>query len=671
MVAGIRFGGLVIILLALAAPATRTADDAAIKKAIERGVASLKQIQREDGAWDDGNPQHLFGATALAGLTLLECDVPAEDPAVRKAAAIIRASSSGLLHTYSISLSILFLDRLGDADDEGIIQMLVVRLLAGQNSAGAWTYNCPGVFTPGEIRRLTTAPRPRAKGDDKRPAPEKKRTDKEPSRELRQLLQAIERQVASGQVGGPGPGLAMGDNSNTQFATLALWVGRRHGLPVDKALDRIEARYRNSQSGDGGWGYMVTPQFTGRNNSTPAMTCAGLLGLAVARGAANEARLRTAPKADSDAQPGKATSPADSAKDPAVEAGLIYLGSIIGGAADAQGSPMPRASGTLPPWVFMPPPPQVGGDAWIPDYYFLWSLERVAMAFSLQTIAKKDWYAWGSQILLPRQRSNGSWVGKYKRGGPGDDVDSVDTCFALLFLRRSNLARDLSTSLKGQVKDPGERTLRSGGVGGEALANRGSKSERADKSRHPKLILGPEKKPRAAAPQEKRSPRPEEEEEPTTPVEADRLSAQLVKAAPERQEALLEKLREGKGAAHTQALAAAIPQLTGATKTKAREALAKRLARMTDATLRDKLQDEDLEIRRAAALACAVKDEKEFVPDLIKLLNDPEPPVHRAAHAALTTLTGKDFGPSADASRAERVQAIDKWNKWWAKQKEK
>ena len=59
-----------------------------------------------------------------------------------------------------------------------------------------------------------------------------------------------------------GPGAAQGgrdghgdDNSNTQFATLALWVARRHGLPVDHALARIDSRFRHSQGADGGWGY--------------------------------------------------------------------------------------------------------------------------------------------------------------------------------------------------------------------------------------------------------------------------------------------------------------------------------------------------------------------------------------------------------------------------------
>src|SRR5262249_28707287 len=103
------------------------------------------------------------------------------------------------------------------------------------------------------------------------------------------------------------------------------------------------------------------------------------------------------------------------------------------------------------------------------------------------------------------------------------------------------------------------------------------------------------------------------------------------------------------------ALAQAIPQLTGAAKRKARDALAERLGRMTAATLRAKLQSDDAEIRRAAALACAIKGDIRFAGELIPLLEDPEPTVVRAAETALKTLSGQDLGPS-----------VVKWKDWLA-----
>jgi HEAT repeat protein len=138
--------------------------------------------------------------------------------------------------------------------------------------------------------------------------------------------------------------------------------------------------------------------------------------------------------------------------------------------------------------------------------------------------------------------------------------------------------------------------------------------------------------------------------------DARKLSQELLQAAGSRQEQLLARLRDNKGVAYTDALAAAIPQLKGAVRNKAREALAERLSRMTASTLRDKLADEDAEIRRAAALACTVKGDKDFVPDLIRLLDDSVPAVARAALAALKELSGQDLGASGD-----------KWKAWWKK----
>jgi hypothetical protein len=35
--------------------------------------------------------------------------------------------------------------------------------------------------------------------------------------------------------------------------------------------------------------------------------------------------------------------------------------------------------------------------------YFLWSLERVAVLYKLQTIGSKDWYAWAAEMLVQHQ----------------------------------------------------------------------------------------------------------------------------------------------------------------------------------------------------------------------------------------------------------------------------
>src|SRR5262245_27812321 len=88
------------LVLTLAAPAARAADlSPQARQAIDRGVAALRKMQGGDGTW----PHNEIGATALAGLALLECDVPAADPAVRKAAAAVRRGVLRSNYTYSLA----------------------------------------------------------------------------------------------------------------------------------------------------------------------------------------------------------------------------------------------------------------------------------------------------------------------------------------------------------------------------------------------------------------------------------------------------------------------------------------------------------------------------------------------------------------------------------------
>jgi HEAT repeat protein len=130
---------------------------------------------------------------------------------------------------------------------------------------------------------------------------------------------------------------------------------------------------------------------------------------------------------------------------------------------------------------------------------------------------------------------------------------------------------------------------------------------------------------------------------------------ELVGAPAGRQAGLLKELRDAKGVEHTEVLAAAIPRLADEPRQEARAALAERLTRMKPNTLARYLEDEDREIRRAAALACAAKKSTDLVPNLIQTLRDKDIQVSLAAHTALEKLTGQKFGPDA----------ITEWMKWW------
>src|SRR5262249_25080829 len=163
---------------------------------------------------------------------LVECGLNVDDPAVKKAAAAVRSGSPSLTHTYTLSLCIMFLDRLNDPDDAPYIESMAVRLLAGQGHFGGWNYHCPEISNLAKERlaqhfKLHSDRLAAGKGA-KMPADKKPRNQKELPKEIVQQLVQVNRPGGAWM-----PSQTDGDNSNTQFATLALWIARRHGLPVD------------------------------------------------------------------------------------------------------------------------------------------------------------------------------------------------------------------------------------------------------------------------------------------------------------------------------------------------------------------------------------------------------------------------------------------------------
>ena len=568
----------------------------------------------------------------------------------------------------------------GEESDIPLIQAMGIRLLAGQTPLGGWNYSCldPGPKERKQLADLLQQHRPpsppppppmmpwvpplahpmnrqRAHWTPQNLAP-LFQAQLERIKEDQMRFKADQMRFSSsladnkGKKDNPAFLVRMGDNSNTQFALLGLWAAHRYGVPVDFALKQAEKRFRTSQNGDGGWGYRYhdpTPTETMHNfTGGGTNTCAGLLALAAVYGIrVEEAQRLTLPYSQlfvpQDAQVGLMI-PVPG-QDPAVHAGFRLLRTTIGFPLRLE---LPEVHRTTD------------------DYYLLWSVERVVTIYDLKTIGDLDWYSWGAGFLLALQGARGGWTnGQFNEG-------SCDTSFALLFLSRANLAHDLTRTLQGQAKDlvqlksrddkawtsrskpdrltrtlQGQRKdqvkLKSGGT--EFQPGKDSPGLRGDGKTSPTLSSAPDNS--AAA-----------------------LTAILVKTTGKKQEQALEQLREGKGAAYTEALAQAIPRLEGTVHKKAREALAERLARMTITTLGDKLMDQDLEVRRAAVLACAMRDDQTHCDKVINLLLDPEPPVARAAHAALKSLSGQDFGPTEDAKATDRTRAVAAWKDWWKEQ---
>ncbi len=616
---------LAVAVFALSFEAIPAVEQSAIDQAIARGVAGLKRLQQHDGTWAASE----IGGTALAALALLECEVPKTDPSIVAAAKAVREQALTTDKTYSISLSILFLDKLGERSDTPLIESLIVRLLAGQRSDGGWSYTCPtlGVEEVNRIRAEMDPSRALKSGRDlgKLPQTGQRKVDDLPQ-PVRDQLAVLERfgNVATPQDGGL---LNISDNSNTQFATLGMWVGRRYGVPTQAALLKNAARFRTTQNRDGGWSYTTTNSAVILNNfgtSSAQMTCAGLFALAAGHGATYDVKK---------AKDGKAEK-IDVSKDPNVTAGMTALATAVGVPVGWSGNG-PRHPAVAP----------ASGKA----YYFLWSLERVMVAFNLEMLGKKDWYNWGAEILLANQQDSGLWMGEYGTYG-------ADTAFALMFLKKANLTRDLSGALRvPRGGDP--RVLRGGaglrGVPDLTVNDIGDKAKSSEEARA--TTAAP------AAVVERAKPIPETEAD----KEAIRLADSVVRASGEERNRILRTLRDSKGAIYTESLVWAILRMEGDNKRSARVALAERFARLKDTTLREYLKDEEAEIRRAAALAAAARESKVLIPDLIRGLSDADEQVRRAMLIALRELTKQDFGPTAEANEAQRRAAIAAWEKWW------
>ncbi len=353
-----------------------------INEAIGKGVAYLKSIQRPDGYWGgQEDPQHFLrwsdhsqtaGMTALCLYALGASGVTKDDAAVFRGLSFLFGHKDFLdgglsSATYTNSLVVLALTRIDPVAYRTPLHEAADRLVMGQLSDGMWTYILGPARTGAPARAGDrTAWRKGASGDN------------------------------------------IPDNSNTQFAVLALWAAQEmaaYKVPRD-AWEEIRKHFLKYQEDDGGWTYRKV-----NRSSTPTMTAAGIVSLVYATVSLD----------------GKEDALARAREHRAVKRGLKLL-------------PLTPASpsmfGTRRGWWF--------------DYYLVYSIERVGTVLGLDIAT---WYVPGARWLVERQGADGSW------GGGGGSVmpeeqrtkDRVqtpyETSLALLFLTRAT--RELVTTRHG------------------------------------------------------------------------------------------------------------------------------------------------------------------------------------------------------------------------------
>jgi hypothetical protein len=407
-----------------APPGRDAAFQARVDAAIDRGVAWLRERQAEDGhfpgPYDRGeiagvrgipavNTSHI-GQTALALYALRSCGVPFEDPQVARGFAWLRRRWDSLkggpgADNYGVSLTLLALEAHHAPPVE--------------EETGGDRYGRP-------TRRKVPVPEP----------------DLSWIRELAAWL--VRAQGGDGGFGYRSPSEGYHDHSNTQFSLLALKAARRCGvvLPVDvweKALRHLlgvqeregpEVLRKEAKEGGGdaygtttravardrarGWGYRDGDPATG------SMTSGGVSSLVICRSELLGTRGY-----------GRAL---DAKAEKGIWDGLAWLGRNFSVSENPGPADAPMAAKT---W----------------QYYWLYGVERAGVLSGVTLMAGRDWYLEGADYLVGRQSKAGGWSGVRRipadvplppdvekelgRFGIASGGDLLDTCFALLFLKKA------------------------------------------------------------------------------------------------------------------------------------------------------------------------------------------------------------------------------------------
>lgn len=304
-----------------------------VQQSIDRGIEYLRKTQAARGGWNEYGKQSC-GLSALCTLAWVNAGVSREDPDLRRAMDYLRTFEPD--KTYSVSLQTLVFCQVGAPQDVARIHRNVQWLIAQQKAAGdrfegAWSY-------------------------------------------------------------GLGPG--SGDQSNAQFAVLALGAAAERGIEIDPEVFRLAANYwRNKQLRQGGWGYGSSGQASG------SMTCAGIASMIICGGSLHEL---------DGTQDNRLQCCGGESADDTIQRGIDYLSRVF----TVRANP--------------------GGEL-LSYFYYLYAVERVGRLSGRRLIGDRDWYREGAEQLV---RLQDKFQGFWKGGGPVESNRDVSTSFALLFLSK-------------------------------------------------------------------------------------------------------------------------------------------------------------------------------------------------------------------------------------------
>jgi hypothetical protein len=310
-----------------------------VRDAIERGKDYLLRTQKRDGSWRELD-MYPGGISALCVVALVYSGVPPEDPAIRRAVEYLRTIPPQ--KTYTVAVQTMAFAAASPERDFLRIQ-----------SNAEWLQRAQ-IKTPG----------------------------------------------GSGMWGYDQNGLNGGDNSNTQYALLALRDAAELGVPIDPLVwRRAEAHWRTEARlrADGGWGYRGQA-------SSGSMTVAGIASLIIVGSQLEQGRERIQPN-------GKILHCGDFEIDPVLERAFRWM--------DQHFSVMVNPNFAANHW-------------WL---YYMYGLERAGRLSGRRFFGKHDWFREGADVLVNRAQDRLS--GQWKSLNPFESqYPELATAFALLFLSK-------------------------------------------------------------------------------------------------------------------------------------------------------------------------------------------------------------------------------------------
>ncbi len=352
---------LAVVTIALAAQPVRAEIDAeSVRKSIESGVRYLqKQQSKTNGSWPE-HPAQPGGLTSLCTLALLNAGVPREDASIQRALNYLRSLGNPQM-TYSTALQTMVFCLAEPEKDRLLISRNAKWLesiqVTGEDRKGSWGYS---------------------------------------SNE------------------------GKGDNSNTQFAMLALYEAERQGVEIRDQTWRLALNYwLDCQKPDGSWGYYKGFPSSG------SMTCAGIASVIIAAGQLGDE--------DAVVVDGSIRCCGQQQDESDVERALVWLGQ--------------KFSVTSNPTAI------AGGDdgvssTWL--LYYLYGIERVGRLTGRRFLGKHDWYRAGAEMLVDKQDDlSGYWKGT----GHGENNPLIATSLSLLFLSKGRRPVLVSKLKHGEAGD--------------------------------------------------------------------------------------------------------------------------------------------------------------------------------------------------------------------------